>query len=86
MSAGALRAGQLRAEGRSLGEIAHALNCERVPTPSGGGTWTRSSVQHALIRLRGDEAGRSGEPRARPRGTEDPAAPAVIVKIPLMAS
>ncbi|GGK04672.1 hypothetical protein GCM10010123_38290 [Pilimelia anulata] len=54
MSAGARRAGQLRREGRSLAEIMHVLNRERVPTPSGREKWTRSSVQHALIRLRSD--------------------------------
>jgi DNA invertase Pin-like site-specific DNA recombinase len=48
---GATRAAALRAEGNSLAAIATALNAERLPTPSGKGTWTRSSVQYALTQL-----------------------------------
>ncbi|WP_344172221.1 hypothetical protein [Pilimelia columellifera] len=39
-----------------MSEIAHALNHERVPTASGRGGWTSSSVQYALIRLRSESS------------------------------
>ena len=48
---GAERADVLRGEGLSLAAIAQTLAKENVPTPSGKGTWTRSSVQYALARL-----------------------------------
>ena len=48
---GATRAAELRGEGNSLTAIAAALNAEQVPTPSGKGSWTRSSVQYALAQL-----------------------------------
>lgn len=48
---GAARAAVLRAEGRSIAAIAAALNAEQLPTPSGKGSWTRSSVQYALNQL-----------------------------------
>lgn len=48
---GATRAAALRGEGHSLTAIAAALNAEKLPTPSGKGAWTRSSVQYALNRL-----------------------------------
>ncbi|MEV6922937.1 recombinase family protein [Dactylosporangium sp. NPDC051485] len=47
---GAPRAAELRAAGNSLAQIAAALNAEQIPTPSGRGQWTRSSVQYALTR------------------------------------
>jgi hypothetical protein len=48
---GAQRAEQLQGEGLSLAAIAAALNAEKLPTPSGKGQWTRSSVQYALAQL-----------------------------------
>jgi DNA invertase Pin-like site-specific DNA recombinase len=48
--AAARRAAELRAEGRSLAEIAVILAAEGVPTPSGRGTWRKSSVQYVLAR------------------------------------
>jgi len=48
---GAERADVLRGKGLSLAAIARTLAQENVPTPSGRGSWTRSSVQYALARL-----------------------------------
>lgn len=41
---------QLRDQGNSLAQIAAALNADAVPTPSGKGEWTKSSVQGVLRR------------------------------------
>ena len=54
--AGAQRAAALRTEGRSLAAIAKVLNTEQVPTPSGKGSWTRSSVQYTLKRFDREQA------------------------------
>jgi hypothetical protein len=37
--------------GRSLAEIAATLNTEQVPTASGRGPWTKSSVQKVVEKL-----------------------------------
>lgn len=50
----AARAAQLRGEGMSLAAIAATLQAEDVPTPSGRGSWAKSSVQYVLARY--DEA------------------------------
>ncbi|WP_238005885.1 recombinase family protein [Dactylosporangium sp. AC04546] len=44
------RAAALREAGHSLAQIAVKLNSEDVPTPSGRGRWTKSSVQYVLNR------------------------------------
>jgi hypothetical protein len=64
---GAERAEALRGEGLSLAAIAAVLTEENVPTPSGKGAWTRSSVQYALARL--------AEHRAAGAGSSSSAAP-----------
>ncbi|MBW4700331.1 recombinase family protein [Micromonospora sp. RL09-050-HVF-A] len=46
----ATRVVQLRDEGLSLAAIAATLNSEQVPTPSGKGTWAKSSVKYVLDR------------------------------------
>ncbi|WP_091094462.1 recombinase family protein [Micromonospora citrea] len=46
----AVRAAKLRGEGLSLAAIAERLNAEQVPTPSGKGTWAKSSVKYVLDR------------------------------------
>ncbi|MFG1892125.1 recombinase family protein [Micromonospora sp. NPDC049051] len=46
----AARAAELRGEGLSLAAIAERLNAEKVPTPSGKGTWAKSSVKYVLDR------------------------------------
>jgi Recombinase len=56
----ARRAAELRDAGRSLAEIAETLVAEQVPTPSGKGTWQKSSVQYVLARwdqAQADEGG-----------------------------
>lgn len=68
---GAERADALRGEGLSLSAIARALVAENVPTPSGKGSWTRSSVQYALARLdaqrvAGEQSSSSAAPPADP--------------------
>ena len=55
--ASAGRAAQLRDEGKSLAQIAAALDAESVPTPSGRGSWSRASVQYALARWDKEQAG-----------------------------
>ena len=50
LPASAERAAELRAAGHSLAQIAAVLNDERVPTPSGRGSWGKSSVQYVLAR------------------------------------
>lgn len=47
----ATRAGELRDQGLSLAAIAATLEHERVPTLSGRGVWSKSSVQYLLRRL-----------------------------------
>jgi DNA invertase Pin-like site-specific DNA recombinase len=47
----AARVAELREAGRSLAEIAATLNTEQVPTPSGRGPWTKSSVQKVVEKL-----------------------------------
>ena len=47
----AQRADELRQAGNSLAQIAAQLDAEGVPTPSGKGHWTKSSVQYVLARL-----------------------------------
>jgi hypothetical protein len=47
----ALRAGELRDQGLSLAGIANTLQAERIPTLSGHGSWSKSSVQYLLHRL-----------------------------------
>lgn len=47
----AARAGELRDQGLSLAGIAATLQAERVPTLSGHGAWSKSSVQYLLCRL-----------------------------------
>lgn len=49
--AGARLAAVHQGEGLSLAAIAAKLNEQNVPTPSGKGSWTRSSVQYALAQL-----------------------------------
>lgn len=44
----ARRISRERAEGRSLREIAAALNADGIPTPRGGATWRPSSLESAL--------------------------------------
>jgi DNA invertase Pin-like site-specific DNA recombinase len=44
------RAAELREQGLSLAQIAATLDQEHVPTPSGKGGWSRSSVQYVLRR------------------------------------
>jgi hypothetical protein len=51
LPASAARVAELREAGRSLAEIADALNAEEVPTPSGRGRWTKSSVQNIVAKL-----------------------------------
>ncbi|XVU24184.1 recombinase family protein [Actinoplanes sp. CA-054009] len=63
---GADRADVLRSEGLSLAAIAQALAEENVPTPSGKGTWTRSSVQYVLGRLDTQRAEREPNPSSSP--------------------
>lgn len=50
LPASAERAGELRARGLSLAEIAAALTAETTLTPSGRAEWTRSSVRSLLAR------------------------------------
>ncbi|MFC4065061.1 hypothetical protein [Actinoplanes subglobosus] len=47
----AVRAGELRDQGLSLAAIANTLDSEKVPTLSGQGSWSKSSVQYLLRRL-----------------------------------
>lgn len=47
----ARRVGELRSQGLSLAVIADTLQREHVPTLSGRGTWSKSSVQYLLARL-----------------------------------
>jgi hypothetical protein len=51
LPASATRAGELHVEGLSLAAIASTLHREQVPTLSGHGTWSKSSVQYLLRRL-----------------------------------
>jgi hypothetical protein len=44
------RIGAEHAEGRSLGEIARALNADGVPTSQGGRQWWPSTVRAVLVR------------------------------------
>jgi len=48
--ASAQRAAELRDQGLSLTQIAEKLDEGQVPTPSGKGHWSRSSVQYVLRR------------------------------------
>lgn len=64
--AGAERADVLRGAGLSLAAIARTLAEENVPTPSGKGSWTRSSVQYALARL---DAQRAADEHSPPSPT-----------------
>jgi hypothetical protein len=50
------RAAELRAEGNSLAQIAAQLQAEGVPTLSGRGPWSKSSVQSVLIRYDQEQA------------------------------
>ncbi|MFB9183201.1 recombinase family protein [Dactylosporangium sucinum] len=52
------RAAELRDAGHSLAQIAAKLNSEDVPTPSGQGRWTKSSVQYVLNRREQQRAAR----------------------------
>jgi hypothetical protein len=47
----AARAGELRDQGLSLASIADTLQAEHIPTLSGHGSWSKSSVQYLLHRL-----------------------------------
>lgn len=47
----AQRIGELREQGLSLAQIASALDQQHVPTLSGRGGWSKSSVQYVLGRL-----------------------------------
>jgi len=51
LPAAATRAGELREQGLSLAAIAATLDHEEVPTLSGQGSWSKSSVQYLLRRL-----------------------------------
>lgn len=48
-----------RAEGRSLGEIARALNADGVPTSQGGRQWWSSTVRAVLVRSTTPELSRN---------------------------
>jgi DNA invertase Pin-like site-specific DNA recombinase len=49
------RVKQLRADGKSLAEIAELLNAEAVPSASGR-PWTKASVQYVVRRLEQHDA------------------------------
>lgn len=51
LPAAAARVGELRDAGNSLAQIAAILNDEDLPTPSGRGRWTKSSVQNVVAKL-----------------------------------
>jgi DNA invertase Pin-like site-specific DNA recombinase len=51
LPASAQRIDELREQGMSLAAIAMTLGHEKVPTLSGRGSWSKSSVQYVLGRL-----------------------------------
>lgn len=51
LPASAQRIDELREHGLSLAAIASTLDREQVPTLSGRGSWSKSSVQYVLGRL-----------------------------------
>ena len=60
----ATRVAELRDQGLSLAAVADTLQAEQVPTLSGQGSWSKSSVQYLLSRL--DDRATPPEPANSP--------------------